>query len=321
MNVKRYASVATRGRTMKFRIILWLAAGPMFAQMADAAVLYAGEGKPFRTPSAAIAKAKDGDTVRVAPGEYEDCAAIKQNNLTLEGMGGEVTMRGKTCDGKAILIVKGSGVVVRGLMLANAKVPNGNGAGIRAEGAALLVENTRFVDNENGILGANDPKVSIRVVDSVFIGNGQCRPDCAHGIYAGHSASLRVERSKFFRQNEGHHIKSRALITEIVECRIADGPLGTASVLIDIPDGGTVLIEKNELLKGPMASNKANAIMISAEAEDNPKGPIVIRDNRFINAMGRGTSFVHNFGLAPVQLSGNVLTGDVTPLEGAGTVE
>jgi hypothetical protein len=306
---------------MTIRIIMCLALSPLFAPATDAAVLDSGEGKPFRTPSSAIARAKDGDTVRVAAGVYEDCATIKQNNLTLEGAGGEVTMRGKTCDGKAILIVKGSGVTIRGLTLANAKVENGNGAGIRAEGAALLVENTRFVDNENGILGANDPKVSIRVIDSVFIGNGQCRPDCAHGIYAGHSASLRVERSKFFRQNEGHHIKSRAAVTEIVECRIADGPLGTASVLIDIPNGGTVLIEKNEMLKGPMASNQANTIMISAEGEDNPRGPIIIRDNRFINAMPRGTSFVHNFGLAPVQLSGNVLSGQVTPLEGIGTVE
>ncbi len=304
---------------MTVRIVLALAF--VFAQAADAAVLDVGEGKQFRTPSAAIARAKDGDTVRVAAGVYEDCASIKQNNLTLEGAAGETAMRGKTCDDKAILIVKGSNVTIRGLTLEHARSSYQNGAGIRAEGAALLVENTHFVDNENGILGANDPKISIRVVDSVFVGNGKCRPDCAHGIYAGHMASLRVERSKFFRQNEGHHIKSRAAVTEIVDCRISDGPLGTASVLIDIPNGGTILIEKNELMKGPMATNQANTIMISAEGEDNPKGPIIIRDNHFINGMPRGTAFVHNFGLAPVQMSGNVMIGDVRRLQGAGTDE
>ena len=200
-------------------------------------------------------------------------------------------MRGKTCDEKAILIVKGSGVTVRGLTLANARSAYGNGAGIRVESTALLVDSTKFVDNENGILVANDPKFSLRVIDSVFIGNGQCRPDCAHGIYAGHSASLRVERSKFFRQNEGHHIKSRAAVTEIVDCQIADGPLGTASVLIDIPNGGTILIEGNEMLKGPMSSNQANTIMIAGEGENNPRGPIIIRNNRFINTMQRGTRY------------------------------
>ena len=303
------------------RVIACLTLVFVITQAANAAVLEVGEGKPLTTPSAAIAKAKDGDTVRVAAGVYKDCATIKQNNLTLEAVGGEVTMRGKTCDEKAILIVKGSGVTVRGLTLANARSMHGNGAGIRVEGTALLVDSTKFVDNENGILVANDPKFSIRVIDSVFIGNGQCRPDCAHGIYAGHSASLRVERSKFFRQNEGHHIKSRAAVTEIVDCQIADGPLGTASVLIDIPNGGTILIEGNEMLKGPMSSNPSNTIMIAGEGETNPRGAIVIRNNRFINTMHRGTDFVNNFGSAPAQLSGNVLTGEVTPLAGAGTVE
>ena len=303
------------------RVIACLTLVFVITQAANAAVLEVGEGKPLTTPSAAIAKAKDGDTVRVAAGVYKDCATIKQNNLTLEGGGGDVTLRGKTCDEKAILIVKGSGVTVRGLTLANARSMHGNGAGIRVEGTALLVDSTKFVDNENGILVANDPKFSIRVIDSVFIGNGQCRPDCAHGIYAGHSASLRVERSKFFRQNEGHHIKSRAMVTEIVDCQISDGPLGTASVLIDIPNGGTILIEGNEMLKGPMSSNPSNTIMIAGEGETNPRGAIVIRNNRFINTMHRGTNFVNNFGSAPAQLSGNVLTGEVTPLAGAGTVE
>jgi len=310
-----------RERMLTVRVIACLTLVFVITQAANAAVLEVGEGKPLTTPSAAIAKAKDGDTVRVAAGVYKDCATIKQNNLTLEGGSGDVTLRGKTCDEKAILIVKGSGVTVRGLTLANARSMHGNGAGIRVEGTALLVDSTKFVDNENGILVANDPKFSIRVIDSVFIGNGQCRPDCAHGIYAGHSASLRVERSKFFRQNEGHHIKSRAAVTEIVDCQIADGPLGTASVLIDIPNGGTILIEGNEMLKGPMSSNPSNTIMIAGEGETNPRGAIVIRNNRFINTMHRGTDFVNNFGSAPAQLSGNVLTGEVTPLAGAGTVE
>ena len=146
---------------MTIRIIHYLALVLLLTQAANAAVLEVGEGKPFKTPSAAIARAKDGDTVRVAAGVYKDCATIKQNNLTLEGTGGEVTMRGKTCDDKAILIVKGSGVTVRGLTLANARSAYGNGAGIRVEGTALLVDSTKFVDNENGILVANDPKFSL----------------------------------------------------------------------------------------------------------------------------------------------------------------
>jgi len=302
------------------RLFVWLLLLSAAIGPCHAAVLEVGPGKPFAWPSAAIAKARDGDTVRVAPGEYEDCAVITQNRLTLDG-GGGVTLHGPVCKDKALLVVTGADVTLRGLTLTNAKSTRGNGAGIRAEGARLLVENSKFINNENGILGGNDPIVSIKVADSDFTGNGQCRPECAHGIYAGHSASLRVERSKFFRQNEGHHIKSRALVTEIVDCLISDGPLGTASLLIDIPNGGTVLIEHNEMVKGSMTKNPSAAIIIAGEGETNPKGPIEIRNNHFLNRQGRTTSFVFNQGMAPVHLTANVLGGQVTSSRGEGSVE
>ena len=295
--------------------------GLLFAGAAHAAVLEAGPGKHFARPSLAIAKAKDGDTVRVTAGLYSDCAIIRQKGLTIEGVGDEVTLAGPVCDNKGILVIKGADVTVRNLTLTTARSTYGNGAGIRAEGARLLVDHTKFINNENGILAANDLTVSLKVMDSIFSGNGQCRPDCAHGIYMGHGASLRVEHSKFFRQNEGHHIKSRALVTEIVENVISDGPFGTASVLIDIPNGGTVLIEKNDMVKGPKASNQSNTIMIAEEGEGNAGGPIDIRGNHFVNTQTRGTNFVNNFGTRPARLVDNILGGEVNPLRGLGSIE
>jgi hypothetical protein len=52
------------------RIVLCLVPVLTFAPLA--AVLDAGAGKPYKMPSAAIARAKDGDTVRVAAGVYVD---------------------------------------------------------------------------------------------------------------------------------------------------------------------------------------------------------------------------------------------------------
>ena len=299
--------------------------GTMLAMLcchaASAAVLEAGAGKPFAKPSDAIAKAHDGDTVRVAAGTYEDCASIRQNRFIIEGDGGEVVMKNKTCAGKAILVIDGTKVTVRGLTLSNARVADKNGAGIRAEGGELLVENTRFLDNENGLMSANEPKVSIRIVDSTFMGNGACQPVCSHGIYAGHIKFLRVERSRFFNQHEGHHIKSRADSTEVVGCDIADGPTGNSSYLIEIPNGGAVSIAANQMRKGRMSSNGGTAISIGGEGEINPPGPIVIRDNNFVNEQERSTVFVRSFAATPAQLSGNTLTGAVTALAGAGTVK
>ncbi len=300
---------------------LWLALAVLCAHAASAAVLEVGEGKRFDKPSAAIAQAKDGDTVRVAAGTYDDCASIRQNHFTIEGVGGEVVMKDKTCAGKAILVIDGSNVTVRGLTLENAKVADKNGAGIRAEGGELLVENTKFLNNENGLMSANDMKVSIRVVDSTFTGNGQCRPTCTHGIYAGHNKLLRVERSHFFDQHEGHHIKSRAERTEVIGCDIRDGPAGNSSYLIDIPNGGSVLIQKNTMSKGKLTSNGGTAISIGGEGDTNTSGPIVVRDNNFVNEQDRPTVFVRDFAATPAVLSGNVLSGVVTPLAGAGTVQ
>jgi hypothetical protein len=288
---------------------------------AAAAVLDVGPGQRFAKPSEAIAKAHDGDTVRVAAGEYEDCASIRQNRFTLEGPAdATAVMRNKSCAGKAILVIDGNDVTVRGLTLENAKVPDKNGAGIRAEGGALLVDNTRFLHNENGLMSANEANISIRVVNSSFIGNGQCQPTCAHGIYAGHIKLLRVEHSKFLEQHEGHHIKSRAARTEMIGCDIQDGPIGNSSYLIEIPNGGAVLIENNQMSKGRMTSNGGTAISIGAEGDINPPGPIVVRDNTFVKDQDRPTVFVRNFAATPAELSGNVLTGSVTPLSGPGTV-
>lgn len=299
----------------------WLVLGLLACHTASAAVLEVGPGKKFDKPSAAIAQAHDGDTIRVLPGTYEDCASIRQNRFTIESAGGDVVMKDKTCAGKAILVIGGTNVTVRGLTLENAKVPDKNGAGIRAEGGELLVENTRFLNNENGLMSANGPKISIRIVNSTFIGNGACQPNCAHGIYAGHIKMLRVEGSHFLNQHEGHHIKSRAERTEVVGCDIHDGPAGSSSYLIDIPNGGSVLIEKNQMSKGRMTSNGGTAISIGAEGDTNPSGPIVVRDNNFVNQQERPTVFVRDFAATPAQLSGNVLAGAVTALAGAGTVQ
>jgi hypothetical protein len=169
-------------------------------------------------------------------------------------------------------------------------------------------------------MSANEANISIRVVNSSFIGNGQCQPTCGHGIYAGHIKLLRVEHSKFLEQHEGHHIKSRAARTEVIGCDIQDGPIGNSSYLIEIPNGGAVLIENNQMSKGRMTSNGGTAISIGAEGDINPPGPIVVRDNTFVNDQDRPTVFVRNFAATPAELSGNVLTGSVTPLSGPGTV-
>jgi hypothetical protein len=288
-----------------------------------ARTLEVGQGHQFKMPSEAIKAAQDGDTIEIYPGEYFDCAYVPQNNLTIEGNGPGAVLTDKPCNGKALLITGGNNITIRNLTLQRARVPDENGAGIRAEGGNLTVENSRFINNENGILSSSPgtATATIRIVGSQFIGNGKCTRACSHGIYINHVGLLHVERSKFFQTNVGHHIKSRAMRTEVINCDIEDGPAGTSSYLVEIPNGGTLILEGNKMQKGPKTENQANAIMIGAEGVTQPTEQLVIKNNTFTNDQDRPTTFVHNFTATPAQLVGNVFKGQVQPLQGDGAVK
>ncbi len=286
-------------------------------------VLEVGPARGIKSPGRAMAEARSGDTVRIDPGVYRDCAVVKGNRVTIEGAGPGVVLTDRICAGKAILVTQGNDITVRNLTLQRAHVPARNGAGIRAEGANLTVDHVRFLDNENGILAASNRGSTIRILDSDFERNGTCEgpAGCAHGVYGNSIALLDIENSRFFDQRMGHHVKSRARSTVVRNSRIEDGPDGTASYEIDVPNGGDLLVEGNTIEKGPKATNRSAAIAIGEEGTNQPSRLQVIRDNNFTNNNPRQTVFVHNSGPVPVRLEGNVLRGDVVPLQGPGTVQ
>ena len=102
---------------------------------------------------------------------------------------------------------------------------------------------------------------------------------------------------------------------------ISDGPTGHASYLVDISNGGDLLMEHNTLSKGPHTDNETTAVAIGAEGMRNPTNSLVIRDNTFTNLLPMQTAFVTNHTLTPAELIGNRLVGKVVPLVGPGTVK
>jgi hypothetical protein len=283
--------------------------------------LIVGDEHPLQLPSAAAATAADGDTVEIEAGTYADCAVWRASRLTIVGLGAGAVLAGKTCAGKGIFVIAGDDVTVRNLTFSGAKVSDGNGAGIRAEGRNLTVEDSRFLNNEDGILTGAKPQSSLVVRNSAFVGNGVCNPACSHGIYAGNIAHLRVEHSTFFETKEGHHIKSRALDTELFENTIRDGAKGTASYLVELPNGGTLIMKKNTLEKGPQSQNNTAAVAIGAEGNLHPSSHLIIEGNSFTNDMAMKTAFVKNLAPTPALLEGNIYEGRVVPLLGNGTVK
>jgi hypothetical protein len=288
---------------------------------ASARILEVGAYRQLARPSAAAAIARDGDTIAIEPGRYNDCSIWSANHLTILGMREGVVITGEICNQKALFITKGDDITIRNITFTGAVGRWGNGAGIRAEGRKLTVEQSRFIDNEDAILAASVPQNVLIITNSTFIGNGRCRTGCpAHGVYAGNIALLRIIGSKFFATKIGHHIKSRAFRTELFDNDVEDGPDGTASFLVDVPVGSAFVMRHNVLEKGPGSGNPTAAIMIGEEGVTQPTPELLIDNNRFSNDQPRQTIFVHNFTATPAILTRNKLVGDIIPLSGAGSV-
>ena len=286
---------------------------------AAAEVLLVGPDRSLKAPSDAAAIAKDGDVVRIDPGEYVDCAIWRASGLVLEAPAGAAHVRDQACSGKAIWVIAGDDVTVDNITFSGARVPDQNGAGIRAEGRNLTVRNARFLDNENGILAAPVEGSTILVESSVFERNGKCAANCAHGVYVNRIDRLKIVDSTFREQRMGHHIKSAALALEVIGSAIEDGPEGTASYLIDVVAGGEIVIADSVMQKGPKSDNRGTAIHIAGAGA--PGAPAYrIQGNRFRSEVPDEVAFVRNRSAVPAVLEANLLEGDVAPLVGPGTV-
>ena len=216
----------------------------------------------------------------IQPGEYYDCAIVRQSNITIAGTGPGVVMTDTTCAGKAILVTSGRNITIRGLTLQRARVPDGNGAGIRAQGDDLTIDNVRFLNNEDGILAADAPDSTIRIVNSDFERNGVCNPSARMASTSTTSScstsSIRASSTAHRPPREISRRRAPCLIGDTIE----DGPKGTASYLVDIPNGGSVLMQGCTLEKGPNAENHSTAVVIGEEGRDQPTRELMFRDNR-----------------------------------------
>jgi hypothetical protein len=301
-------------------LALLLLAAPLAA---DAATLRVGPGERFAVPSAAAAAARPGDRVVIRAGRYRDCATWRAADLVIEADGGEAVIFGPVCQGKALFVIAAPRITITGLAFEGAVAPSGNGGGIRAEGGDLTVRRVRFENNQTAILTAlSIPTATVVIEDSLFRGQGAALPNgtcLAHGLYANPLTLLAIRRSRFEGTRTCHHIKSRAARTEITDTEILDGPETTTSYLIDISNGGDLLLARSTLRKGPNTGNPGAAVVIGAEGVRHPTTSIVIEANRFENRLPRGTAFVRNLTTTPALLTGNTFAGRIIPLEGPGS--
>ncbi len=283
------------------RLILLAA---LAASPAWAATIEVGPDRSITSPAAAIASAAEGDTIAIDEGDYFECLRPRTPGLTIEGRGTGAVFTDTTCDGKAIVVVQADRLTLRNLTLQRARVPDGNGAGIRAEGKRLTIDHLRFINNQAGLITTNDPAADITITDTSFADTGRCETNrCSGAILAGTIRRLRLERTEITGVAGGHAITSSAAATQIINSRIEDTAQTGASFQLLIPSGGSVLLEGNTLRKSPHAATLRAAILLDGIIA----GPVTLRRNRYINDTGLSVPFVLDWSTATPRLEDNIL--------------
>lgn len=295
------------------------AAAPLGAQSGGPFTV-AETGQSFRLLQQAVTAIGDGSgTIRIAPGTYRDCAVQGAGSIAYVAVEpGTVILDRRVCEGKAALVLRGTRARVDGLVFTHLQVPDGNGAGIRIEKGDLVVSNSRFIDNQSGILSAADPNATITVDRSTFAGLGNDPTgNGAHGIYVGEYGALKVTRSRFERGTGGHYLKSRAPHVEIVDNSFDDTAGQATNYMIDLSNGATGRIAGNSFAVGGNKDNHSALITVAPEGAQNSSAGLVIENNRawLAPAFRWKTAFVGNWTADKVVVRNNQLGERIAPYE------
>jgi hypothetical protein len=132
--------------------------------------------------------------------------------------------------------------------------------------AFLMVENSTFLGNQEGILTGPESGETITISNSKFENNGNPDPAVVqHALYVGHAGSLTVSNSLFRGQLIGHDIKSRALATTVTNSQIYNGKAdpgvcdaGSSSFGIDLPNSGVATSREISFSKEPQATTQTS---------------------------------------------------------------
>ena len=278
--------------------------------------LQVGATRELRVPSQAAAKAKSGDVIEIDAGTYRgDVAAWRASGITIRGVGGRVRLvaDGNSAEGKAIWVTKGRDITIENIEFTGAVVPDGNGAGIRAEGVNLTIIGCYFHDNQEGILTTDNPDGIIDIENSEFARNGG-NGGLSHEIYINRVKELIVRGSYFHEGREGHLIKTRALKSVIVGNRITNEK-GNASYKIDVPNGGQTFIIGNMFEQSPNDDNHT-IIAYDMEGPVNDNQELYIVNNTLVNDLGQGT-FIASRSSVPAKVFNNIFVGGGNLLRGA----
>jgi hypothetical protein len=282
------------------------------------ALIRVGPGRAITKIADAARIARDGAVVLIEPGEYiGDVASWTQSDLTLRAVRccARLIANGRSAEGKAIWVIKGSNVTVENIEFREARVADRNGAGIRHEGPGLLqVRNCRFAGNEMGILTWNDARAELVVERSEFdhnrVANGHRRGDAiGHQIYVGRIARFVLRDSYVHHGGFGHLVKSRARENHVYYNRLTDEAEGRASYEIEFPNGGLAFVVGNLIQQSPRTENAA-MVSFGAEGYRWRRNSLYLINNTLSDGLSLGAPLLSvRQGADEIRVSNNLVLG------------
>lgn len=251
-------------------------------------------------------------TIRFASLRFADCAVQEAGDVTyVAEVPGQSVLDGVACEGKAALVLRGRSARIEGMVFANIRVADKNGAGIRLEKGDLSVRQSWFRDSEQGILTANGEPGTITIDKSTFTRLGTCEGygGCAHSIYVGDYGALSVTRSRFEQGRGGHYLKSRAPRIEVLDSSFDDSGGRGTNYMIDLPAGAAGRIAGNWFVQGREKENYSAFIAVAAEGRVNSSTGLAIEGNdaRFAPGVERESVFVADWSGDRLAIGANVL--------------
>ena len=256
---------------------------------------------PYTNLRNAVADAGPGGTIRIKAGRYNATDVEIPYDLTIIGEGRVVITSVRPVRKGLLVVLRGAGLDVQGIIFQSATSPDENGAGIRMEGRELNAYNCTFINNENGILAGGEDGSELRIIDSTFIGNGY-GDGYSHGIYMSNGARILVEGSRFEGTRIGHHIKSIASQSTIVRDSVFKDGNGQPSYVVDVTGGGDMVVERNTITRA--ASAEQETFFNYDTSRGGRRGAITIAYNQITNEKPNA-SLLRNPEKAPVTLKEN----------------
>ena len=302
--------------------------------------LRVGSAETYRQPSQAAAAARDGDTIRIAAGQYRDAATWRANDLKIigernadGGPGVEIVSSASLAGDAALWLVEGDRNVVDGVSFTGAKNSSNSAAGLKLTGAGLVVRHSRFVRNQNGLLtngqakGAIGPSTNLVDVDpdlgshvliefSEFGYNGVADENSTAGIgetVSANNVTIGREDRLTFRYNYSHHalggdlLQSAARINNIRSNRLSDEQEYITRYLINLPQGGVSYIVGNVMYQSFRPGNQIMINFGTEEAQDS-HNRLTIISNSAMNQSVKGV-FANNAISVPASLGNNLFFG------------